>query len=61
MERIGKKSTSFAEAEEWDIEQQIEMTPRERREAAKQLRLRVYGKSTPDVREAEPQSEPAQR
>jgi hypothetical protein len=53
MDAVGKKFISFAEAEEWDIQQQLEMTPYERRAAAVQLRIRVYGKAPMDVREAE--------
>ena len=51
MERIVHKARGFRAAAEWDIEQQVRMTPRERREVARQLRLRVYGSNTKDVRE----------
>ena len=51
MKKIFKKSKSFIEAEEWDILQHIRMTPEERQEVAAELRERVYGKDTPDVRE----------
>jgi hypothetical protein len=51
MERIVHISRSFEEAEEWDIEQNISMTPEERLAAAKVLRERVFGKDQPDVRE----------
>ena len=51
MERIFNKSENFIEAEEWDILQEVQMTPDERQEAAKELAKRVYGTDTPDVRE----------
>jgi len=52
MKRIVQKSKNFREAEEWDILQHIRMTPKERQDAAAELRKRVYGKDAPDVREA---------
>ena len=51
MERIVHISRSFKEAEEWDIQQNFEMTPEERLIAARQLALRIFGKDQPDVRE----------
>jgi len=53
MEKIINKSKTFKEAEEWDILQQIEMTPEERQRAAAELRRRIYGDDAPDVKEAE--------
>jgi len=53
MERIFHKSSGFLEAEQWDIQQQLEMTPEERKKAAETLKKRVYGKNPPDVRIAE--------
>lgn len=53
MDRVAHKSHSFAEAAEWDIRQQLEMTPEERQAVARALRERVYGPASPDVREAE--------
>lgn len=50
MKKVVKISKSFKEAEEWDIEQQIKMSPRERQRAAKKLKERVYGKDVKDVR-----------
>jgi hypothetical protein len=50
MERIVHKSTSFAEAQEWDIRQAIAMSPEERLAAAKVLRDRFYPPDSPDVR-----------
>ncbi|MBC8382383.1 MAG: hypothetical protein H8E22_00915 [Candidatus Cloacimonetes bacterium] len=51
MKRIVHKTHSFKDAEKWDIQQQINMTPQQRMEAAKELKDRVYGKTTIDVRE----------
>lgn len=50
MKPIIHKANNFREAEAWDIEQQIRMTPEERQRIAKQLRERYYGKNPPDVR-----------
>jgi hypothetical protein len=52
MERIYKKSNSFKEAEEWDINQQLSMTSEERQAAAKELRERVYGPNPKDVKDS---------
>lgn len=51
MKSIFNKAKNFKEAEEWDINQQLSMTPEERQDAAKELRERVYGRKTIDVRE----------
>lgn len=51
MKKIAKKFRSFQEAEEWDILQQIRMTPSQRQVIAKKLRERFFGKNNPDVRE----------
>ncbi|MCK4765330.1 MAG: hypothetical protein KAW12_24225 [Candidatus Aminicenantes bacterium] len=53
MERVVHIAKSFAEAEQWDIRQNISMTPDERLAAARQLAERVYGKNQPDVRAAQ--------
>jgi len=37
------KSRSFREAEEWDVAQQLSMTPEKRREAARELQSRFFG------------------
>ena len=52
MKRICNKAKNFKDAEEWDIEQQLRMTPEERQSASKELRERVYGKKTADVKES---------
>ena len=51
MERIVNKAKNFREAEDWDIQQNIRMSPEERQSIAKKLKERVYGKNVPDVRE----------
>jgi len=54
MERTVHKARSFRSAAEWDIEQQIRMTCRERWEVARQLKKRVYGENNRDVRACHP-------
>lgn len=54
MQRVAKKSYDFADAERWDVQQQVRMTPENRQEAAKKLRERVYGKNPVDVRATVP-------
>lgn len=49
--RIFHKSRNFAEAEEWDILQNIQMTYEQRQKTAFELRKRVYGIKAPDVKE----------
>ena len=51
IKRVVHKAKNFQEAEEWDILQNIRMTPEERQAAAKELRIRFYGKNVPDVRD----------
>lgn len=50
--RVVNKARSFTEAEEWDILQNIRMSPEERRHAALELKRRTFGKRQPDVRES---------
>jgi hypothetical protein len=52
IDRVVHVAHSYSEAEEWDILQNIRMTPEERRRAARELRRRVYGERCPDVRDA---------
>lgn len=52
MERIVHKSHSHKEAEEWDVEQQVRMTPRKRMATAQALINQFYGTEVPDVRES---------
>jgi hypothetical protein len=51
MKKIVRKSKSFKEAEEWDILQHLRLTPEERQDVAAELRERVYGKKSRDVKE----------
>lgn len=51
MERIVHKSRGFADADKWDVQQQISMTPQERMLAARELKFRIYPKDAPDVRQ----------
>jgi len=44
LKKIAKKFKSFQETEEWEILQQIRMTPFQRQAIAKELRERFYGK-----------------
>ena len=53
MKRILHKTKDFKKAEDWDIMQHVQMTPEQRQEASAELRKRAYGKSAPDVREAQ--------
>lgn len=60
MKRIVNISKNSKEAANWDIEQQVSMTPEERQEAARVLKERVYGPNVPDVKEAaQPQMNPS--
>ena len=43
------KAQGFKEAEEWDIQQQVAMTPEQRLQAAKELCDRFYPANVPDV------------
>jgi hypothetical protein len=52
IEPVVHKAQSFAEAEVWDILQNIRMTPEERRRVARELKRRAYGDNCPDVRDA---------
>ena len=51
MERVVHKANGFKDAEEWDIQQRVAMTPGQRLRAAKELRDRVYPGDSKDVRE----------
>ena len=50
MKRVANIAKNFKEAEEWDIKQQVNMTPQERMEAARILRERFYGNNTISLR-----------
>jgi hypothetical protein len=51
IERIANKARSFTEADEWEIQQHLSMTPQERMRAAKLLKERMFPGKNPDVRE----------
>ena len=50
MERILNKAKNHKKAEQWDILQQIRMSPEERMKVAKELKKRYYGDNPPDLR-----------
>lgn len=52
MKRVFNKAKNKQQAEKWDIQQNICMTPDERLSVASELKRRVYGTNNPDVREA---------
>jgi len=52
MEKKVHIARDHKHAEEYDIQQYLEMTPDERLAAAKKLKERVYGKNPPDIRQA---------
>ncbi len=52
MKRVFNKAQNKQQAEKWDIEQNISMTPDQRFSVASELKRRVYGTINPDVREA---------
>lgn len=54
MERIVNKVHNFAAADEWDIHQQMELSAQERQRIARELKRRVYGTHTLDVRACHP-------
>ena len=54
IDRVAKRSRGFAEAEAWDIEQHVSLTPRQRMAAARALKDRLFGRKTLDVRQCHP-------
>lgn len=50
MERVVNKAKGFKEADEWDVQQQVAMTPEQRLRASRILRNRVYPSDAKDVR-----------
>ena len=51
MDRVVNKAQSFEEAAEWDVRQQVSMSPQARIRASRELRARVYPDPQKDVRE----------
>jgi len=54
IERVVRKFNSFEEAHQYDIEQQVNMTPAERMAGLRVLIERVYGADIKDIRECHP-------
>jgi len=52
MKRIVHKAKDFKDAEEYDIMQHRMLTPEQRQRIAYLLKIRVYGRNRPDVRES---------
>ena len=52
MKRVFNKAKNKQEVEQWDILQNISMTPDERFKVVMELKKKVYGKNNPDVRGA---------
>ena len=52
MKRVVHISKNFKEADDWDVMQCISMTAVQRQKAAFELKKRVFGEDTPDVRES---------
>ncbi len=50
MERVVKKSRNFREADAWDIQQNLALTPEQRIQIAHALRKRAYPSNAKDVR-----------
>lgn len=51
MERVVNIARSHKEADDWDVRQQVAMTPQERIRASRELRRRAYPPPNRDVRE----------
>ncbi|MBN2000978.1 hypothetical protein JW935_25765 [candidate division KSB1 bacterium] len=52
MKRVFNKANNKQQAEQYDIEQQISMTPDERLSIVDELKRRVFGDNVPDLRKA---------
>lgn len=50
MERVANKARGFAQADEWDVRQNLAMTSQERQRAARQIKERMYPHSE-DIRD----------
>lgn len=51
VERIVKKARNFREADMWNVQQSVALTPQERIQIAHALRRRAYPRQNKDVRE----------
>ena len=50
MQRVFNKAKNHKKAAQWDILQQIRMSPEERMAIAKELKKRYYSDNPPDLR-----------
>ena len=50
MERTANKARNWRQAADWDIRQNVELSPQERQRIARELKRRCYGLVSPDVR-----------
>lgn len=53
LARVVHKSRSFAESDEWDVAQQIGLSPEQRQTIAGELKRRFWGDDPPDIRQAQ--------
>lgn len=51
IERIVNKADGFEAADQWDREQHRSLSPQERMQAARTLKMRAFPADAPDVRE----------
>ena len=51
MKRTVNKAKNNKEAEQWDVTQQLRMTPAERQKIAKELKKKFYGNNPQDVKQ----------
>ncbi len=51
MDRTVAKFKSFKDAEEAEILSQIKLSPEERQDIARILKIKVYGEKNPDIRD----------
>jgi hypothetical protein len=56
IKRIAHKFNSHQQAEDWNIEQYVRMTPEQRQDIAKELRRHAYGDKVQDVRQRKKRS-----
>jgi hypothetical protein len=50
MERTANKAKNWRQAADWDLRQNVELSPQERRRIAPELKVRCDGLVSPDVR-----------
>ncbi len=49
MKRIVHKAKNFQEAQKWDIRQQVSLSPQERQQIAKALKIKAYGPKPSEI------------